>query len=677
MLDEKLSPELLAQLKFAERGRLYESVVSEVNAMYPREVIPTRRLIDYARSKDPDLLAKLQESFKHTIELHGDDPLVLDLAARALWHRDTQATLRMLEKARQLAPDWPWPALELADVLSGGPFANKKRSAENLAVFFSMCPFGVDVDPVIPFLLDQVADASLRAGVAADLRGNLAHDSEVSHLRNYEILWNLEFRTKPVEQYEALRKQVSDDLKKLNRVNPYSDPRWVALLIKGQKLSGGSSKATQELQNQIIQQFPRSSEAFGFIEQRWNESHEPPRDEGDVSAWRQYNAARENQIEQWMRDYPGQSSLQPELFKMIADDDSRTVQERINALTGWVKWFGEYESPLEERAWKYMSAAETLLGYKERPEIALDYLERAREENAIWRVRVQEDDDYPNNKDAELKSTVDFDALVAGLTLTAEKLLGKTDADQWVKAIVEVPVPADSKKETQYWTNRARLAALKGDKVDALAFYQVAIQKGPVEPEIWHGKHRIDLSDEARALWIELGGTELGWNLWRKAPAARPKELSGGSWEKASKELPSFDLQDLAGKTWRLSDLKGKVLLINVWATWCGVCQTELPHLQKLYEQSKPRSDIQILTFDVDEEIGLVAPFLAEKGYTFPVVLARDLVNGIFLDVGVGVPQNWIVSSEGKWLESQMGFSEDRDWERVVAQKLQSARAGK
>ena len=676
-LDQRLVPELLAGTNFAGRSRLYESVVSEVNAKYPYEVVPSRLLIDYARSEDPDLLSKLQKSFEQSIELHGDDPLLLDLAARALWHRDTQASLRMLEKARQIAPDWPWPALELADVFSRGPLANKKKSTENLAAFFSMCPVAVDADPMIPFLLNQVADSSLLARVAADLRQNLAHITDASHLRNYETLWNLEFRAHPVERHDALRKQVSDDLKKLNLVRPYPDPRWVALLIKGQRLTGASAKTIQESQEQVIRQFPNSNEAFEFIEERWYESHEVPQAQFDASAWRQYDAARESQIRQWMRDYPGQSSLQSQLFNMIVDDDSLPVQERIKALLSWIEWFEEYESPLDERAWKHMSAAETLLRYKERPELALKLLQHAKEENGVWRTRVQADDDYYPAKDAELKSTVDFDALVGGLTLRAEKLLGKMDAAQWEKAVIEVPEPTESRKETQYWTNRARLADFEGHKLDALAFYQLAIQKRSAEPQIWHGKLRDDLSDEARTLWVELGGTDLGWSLWRKAPSARPKELSGGGWEKATKELPSFELQDLSGRTWRLRDLAGKVLLINVWATWCGFCRDELPHLQKLYEQSKQRSDIQILTFDVDEELGLVAPFLAKRGYTFPVLVAGDLVNRMFADTGLGVPQNWIVSSGGVWLESQMGFSEDREWERIVALKLESARASK
>jgi thiol-disulfide isomerase/thioredoxin len=70
-------------------------------------------------------------------------------------------------------------------------------------------------------------------------------------------------------------------------------------------------------------------------------------------------------------------------------------------------------------------------------------------------------------------------------------------------------------------------------------------------------------------------------------------------------------------------------LLINVWATWCGPCQAELPKLEKLYEKVKDRSDLQILTLTIDEDLGAVAPFMKEKGYTFPVLPAYSFVTGL------------------------------------------------
>ena len=76
------------------------------------------------------------------------------------------------------------------------------------------------------------------------------------------------------------------------------------------------------------------------------------------------------------------------------------------------------------------------------------------------------------------------------------------------------------------------------------------------------------------------------------------------------------------GKTWSLKKLEGKTLLINLWATWCGPCRAELPHFQKLYERTKDRSDLALFTFNIDEELGLVEPFLKEHNYTFPVAPA-------------------------------------------------------
>jgi thiol-disulfide isomerase/thioredoxin len=77
-------------------------------------------------------------------------------------------------------------------------------------------------------------------------------------------------------------------------------------------------------------------------------------------------------------------------------------------------------------------------------------------------------------------------------------------------------------------------------------------------------------------------------------------------------------LSDLGGKSWRLAELNGKAALINIWATWCGPCREEHPALQKLYEQIKDSKDLTLLTISVDEEAGLVAPYMTEQGTRSP-----------------------------------------------------------
>jgi thiol-disulfide isomerase/thioredoxin len=151
-------------------------------------------------------------------------------------------------------------------------------------------------------------------------------------------------------------------------------------------------------------------------------------------------------------------------------------------------------------------------------------------------------------------------------------------------------------------------------------------------------------------------------------------QAAEGRWEKPTKQIPDFELTDLSGKTWRLKELGGKTLLINLWATWCGPCQGELPHLEKFYEKVKGRTDIQVLTFDIDEEFGVVAPFLKEKGYTFPVLPAYSTVVSL-LD-GWAVPQTWLVDPRGVWQWRQIGYNggSDADFEKEMLDRLESTK---
>jgi hypothetical protein len=98
-----------------------------------------------------------------------------------------------------------------------------------------------------------------------------------------------------------------------------------------------------------------------------------------------------------------------------------------------------------------------------------------------------------------------------------------------------------------------------------------------------------------------------------------------------------------------------------------------LPHLQKLFDRVKGRDDIQIVTFNVDDNIGAVAPFMKENTYTFPVVFAgflmRDLVPSL------GIPLNWIVDAEGVVRLEQVGFGSNADlWEERMLEALENAR---
>lgn len=87
------------------------------------------------------------------------------------------------------------------------------------------------------------------------------------------------------------------------------------------------------------------------------------------------------------------------------------------------------------------------------------------------------------------------------------------------------------------------------------------------------------------------------------------------------KPAPDFTLKNLAGEEVSLSDYRGKIVLVNFWATWCGYCDAEMPDLQKFDDEN---DDLVVLAVDVMEEKGVVEDYIKKGGYTFDVVLDED-----------------------------------------------------
>jgi peroxiredoxin len=83
---------------------------------------------------------------------------------------------------------------------------------------------------------------------------------------------------------------------------------------------------------------------------------------------------------------------------------------------------------------------------------------------------------------------------------------------------------------------------------------------------------------------------------------------------------PDFRLQDLAGAPVQLADLRGQVVLINVWATWCPPCRAEMPAIQAVYGQLRDQG-FTVLAVNVREDADQVRSFMTQHGLTFPALL--------------------------------------------------------
>ena len=667
-IETRLNPNTLQQMKFSEQIALKRQVFEDLIAQYPRELEPYRQLIQTTRYADPENYPALME--RYVKQAGQDDPLTLYLAALVLNGKDTPRAIQLLEQARSKAPDFPWPAITLARIHATGKLVDKKKAAEETEAFFAACPSSTD--PGAQGTLSRAGSKELQTRVAAALRTRLAGETDPKRLQDYATLWGLEFRTRPPQEHDALRKQVAEDLKRLESMNPKPDAEWLVFLKDGYKQSGATAETVTAMEDRVIHAFPHSEEAFSIVNDRWDKAHKEPEDQKDLAVWKKYDAEQAAALKGWMAqftEYRYVEHVYP--FYTIFDDRDISEKEGMAVLDDYLAEITAYEQP---RSWNYFNAATFLLDHKWQPERAI---ELARE-GAKWAEVEREMNRSDNLTEADAKDRksqeIYSEQQSAGLILRAAILLGKPAEADRIQASVETQPPDDVKAASGYWLNRARLAVVDGRKADALTFYQQALFLREKTPEPYHGRLKDNLLDEASAVWKDTGGTEAAWNVWKKPPAGKAQELAEGRWEKATKAMPAFELSDLTGKTWHVKNLEGKSVLINVWATWCGPCQAELPKLEKLYEKVKDRSDVQIVTLNIDEDLGLVAPFVKDKGFTFPVLPAYSFVLSL-LD-SVGIPQNWIIDPKGAWRWTQLGYdSSDAQWADTMIGKLQSVKA--
>lgn len=144
------------------------------------------------------------------------------------------------------------------------------------------------------------------------------------------------------------------------------------------------------------------------------------------------------------------------------------------------------------------------------------------------------------------------------------------------------------------------------------------------------------------AVALLLGGT---WIWVSRVPGSG---ADGGEMRTAPQKgflAPDMSLSTLDGERVRLSDLRGKPVLINFWASWCGPCRAEMPHFQAVFE-AHADDELVVLAVNQMEAPGTAADFVKEFGLTFPVLL--DSQGDASEDYRVrGLPTSFFVDSEG------------------------------
>jgi peroxiredoxin len=135
------------------------------------------------------------------------------------------------------------------------------------------------------------------------------------------------------------------------------------------------------------------------------------------------------------------------------------------------------------------------------------------------------------------------------------------------------------------------------------------------------------------------------------------------------KPAPGFSLNDDKGAPVQLSDYKGKVVLLNFWATWCHGCKQEIPWYMEFAEKYKSQGFV-VIGVSLDEDgWKSVKPFLQEKKLNYPVVIGSEELGRQYGGVD-SMPVSILIDREGKIADSHSGVVEKDGWEREIQQLL-------
>jgi len=142
--------------------------------------------------------------------------------------------------------------------------------------------------------------------------------------------------------------------------------------------------------------------------------------------------------------------------------------------------------------------------------------------------------------------------------------------------------------------------------------------------------------------WVALAAF-VGYRIWPQAAAA----VGVASSPNANAVGPAYELTTLDGNVVTSADLRGKVVLLNFWATWCPPCRLEMPGFESVYELNKNRGFVVLgVAMDADGT-GPVQQFLAEHHITYPVAMASGPVVQTFGNVNL-LPTSFLIDRQGR-----------------------------
>jgi thiol-disulfide isomerase/thioredoxin len=578
------------------------------------------------------------------------------LYAMSLVKRNTPEALTLLGRLTASEPEAAQAYLQLANSHSWGNFKDLAKTQAEMEGFLKRCPATLDSDALGTVSRTSTKEQMARTAVA--LRKRLPNENDLLLLELWETLWNLEFKTRPVAEHAQVRAQIVRDLARLERSPKRREVESLMVLFQGYVLLSNSAER-EKTADEILQNYPLSNAARQIIVGRWGKQYTLPNDSKKaerLTFYRSSLAAAEEWHQRWPNDF---YLLYKKLEALTALPDTTGEQVANTAdqlLAVNAKYPDSYYTP-----YIYIKTAAAYIKAKIRLDQVPELVENGyrliveREESRSKDDRVTADGLEPWKDRAAYFAQWRADVLLDYFEISKQP-------DRALKIDQEMQaLDTPSYRKAYQLRLHAQAFAIAGRKLDALFLYRdvLAAETDPASDD-----DEDSPAHSMERLWKELGGTSETYSAFlggaKSAPAAAVV------WERPTHPVPAFSIPDTQGKPWKLADWSGKTLVISVWATWCTPCREELPQVEKFYQETKDRKDVALITFNVDEDITKVAPYIQDNKYTFPVFLARELVDSVSEK---GYPQTWIVNSKGtlEWTLT----STDPKWRDTVKAKLE------
>ena len=633
----------------------------------------------------------IQEEYRALLDAHPDDPAYLLLYARTLKGTNTPAAIKLVDKILQRQPDHPLAHLKLVEIYSAPAFRDDAKLTAHAAAYFKACPSSLSGYSYIA----RIDDPEFIRNSAAHLRELLDGGTGDEGLALYNTLWTMEFKTTPLSAQEPVRARLRKDVDRLRALDLSKRPFLLNEIAQGYKMLGDAD-GTKWVEEQMAKNGSRRSGGAAAAINEWRGTH--PYQSG--FARESFQETLLKQTEEWVRQWPDDPQPRQERFMAMRNNQDAPLEDTVKAGEDWLRVYEAHPGPMPP----YMMVAQFYSQHNMRYGEMPDLLEKAlKRQPAAVAEPGPVSDLYvvPNRpgRPADHSSWYDLNS-AAGIYLKikqydrAHELLAKLGPALLKERPADSEAGSDTRQfryiETTYWSNMSKWARVVGHKLEALTYDRNSMLADPntnLNPSAQQYR-----TSSLREQWKEINGSEDGFETWMTTTASAspypyPKSTlpdpkasvtnvvaTQSAWTKMDKPLPDFQISDAEGKTWRLADLKGKVALVNLWATWCGPCRNELPYLQKLFNKVRERKDLVVITLNTDENPGLILPFLTENKYTFPVLPASGYVAKLVPELSI--PRNWIVDADGVLKMERVGFGKGEDkWVDEMVGVMEKARA--